>query len=71
MGKFEDPTQLSQNVKFKTFDFKTRATEIVVVNEHGVRFVLNSDLKWINEAVHKENVKTAIADQKASRFQRC
>ena len=64
MGSFQDQTQLGQNLKLKSFDFTTNASEVIKCDAYGTRQLLNSDLQWMDEEEHKEKVKMIIKERK-------
>ena len=64
--------KLTDNIKFRTHQFKTQWKDLIFLNENGLRFIFNfPDFRLINEEVHKERVKKVLADRKPSRFRRC
>ena len=55
---------MGQNLKLKSFDFNTNASEIINCYEYGTRRLLNSNLEWIDEEEYKEKVEMSIKERK-------
>ena len=73
MGTFQDQTQLGQNLKMQTYDFKTKASEVIRSDAFGTREVLallDNTLSWIDEFQHQKKVREVIIGRNLRRIQR-
>ena len=64
MGTFEELLRMEDDLKFKTYEFVTKATELILIDPGQVRWVLNKSLKWIDENKHKAKVELIIENRK-------
>ena len=64
IATFEDTPNISYIIKFKTYLFENKASDIIIVRENGERYVLDKDFNQIHETDHKRNVQKKIAERK-------
>ena len=64
IATFEDTSNISYKIKFKTYLFENKASDIIIVRENGERYVLDKDFNQIHETAHKRNVEKKIAERK-------
>ena len=70
IGEFDDDSQLSSSVKFKTHIFETPWFDVVLLNEHGMKFMFKKDLSLMNEKVLNEEVKKRLESRKHNYYRR-
>ena len=70
IGKFDDDSQLSSTVKSQKYIFETPWFDVVLLNDHGMKFVFRKDSSLMNEMVFNEEVKKKVESRKHRYYQR-
>ena len=70
IGEFDDDSQLSSIVKFQKYIFETPWFDVVLLNEHGMKFMFKKDLSLMNEMVFNEEVKKKVESRKHRFYRR-